>query len=438
MQEGAGVRQMVEDELRASGVRLRDLDVRLELGLQESVRAPSRPATASRSSRAGGRVRPRGRHARGARVEGLDADARDLARPRRRPDARRGSPRRSSSSRATSSAVIVRWALAELGRLLASSGSSGRCSSRARAGGLDLPSTALAAWSASSRRDRDRGPGRRRRARRARRRQRDRHRQGGLRGGRPAARLGADDVLRRRVDRVLRRARRGPADARRRRAARTCTRSSTTPELTLDLPLAETVGTALNALAHCAEALYVEGHNAEADAEALAGARLIGEWLPRVVERPSDLEARTELLRGACHAGAALGKSFLALGHALAQGLGGRYGVAHGALNALTLPPALRFNEPVVGRRDRTLRRGDRERRSAGAGRGARAPRRLRAAARARYPGRRARRGRRGHRRASRCKGKSTPGHARRRRAVAQLDLVISTCLERRCRVGRR
>jgi maleylacetate reductase len=120
------------------------------------------------------------------------------------------------------------------------------------------------------------------------------------------------------------------------------------PELTLDLPRAETVGTALNALAHCAEALYVEGHNAEADAEALEGARLIGTWLPKVVERPGEVEARTELLRGACHAGAALGKSFLALGHALAQGLGGRYGAPHGALNALTLPAALRFNQPIA------------------------------------------------------------------------------------------
>ena len=38
MQDGAGVRQIVEDALRRQGVRLRDLDVRLELGLQESVR----------------------------------------------------------------------------------------------------------------------------------------------------------------------------------------------------------------------------------------------------------------------------------------------------------------------------------------------------------------------------------------------------------------
>jgi DNA-binding transcriptional LysR family regulator len=38
MQDGAGVRQVIEDELRKGGTRLRDLDVRLELGLQESVR----------------------------------------------------------------------------------------------------------------------------------------------------------------------------------------------------------------------------------------------------------------------------------------------------------------------------------------------------------------------------------------------------------------
>jgi|SRR5579871_1179566 len=37
MQEGAGVRQMLEEELRRAGTRLRDLDVRIELGLQESV-----------------------------------------------------------------------------------------------------------------------------------------------------------------------------------------------------------------------------------------------------------------------------------------------------------------------------------------------------------------------------------------------------------------
>ena len=121
------------------------------------------------------------------------------------------------------------------------------------------------------------------------------------------------------------------------------------PELTLSLPRPVTVGTALNALAHSAEALYVEGHNPTADEHALEGAKLIGEWLPRVVARPQDLAARKKLLEGAMHSGMALGGSMLALGHAMAQALGGRYGVPHGAMNALTLPPALRFNADVAG-----------------------------------------------------------------------------------------
>jgi DNA-binding transcriptional LysR family regulator len=38
MQEGAGVRQVVEEELRRAGLRLRGVEPRLELGLQESVK----------------------------------------------------------------------------------------------------------------------------------------------------------------------------------------------------------------------------------------------------------------------------------------------------------------------------------------------------------------------------------------------------------------
>ena len=120
------------------------------------------------------------------------------------------------------------------------------------------------------------------------------------------------------------------------------------PQLTLDLPRDQTGGTALNALAHCAEALYVAGHNPEGDREALAGAKLIDEALPRVLADGHDLGARTRLLEGAQHAGAALGSAGLALGHAMAQALGGRYGLPHGALNAICLPPALRYNEPVA------------------------------------------------------------------------------------------
>ena len=74
MQEGAGVRQIVEDALRRQGIRLRDLDVRLELGLQESVRRAVEAGygvtfisrTAVESELAAGRLAE-------ARVEGLEA-----------------------------------------------------------------------------------------------------------------------------------------------------------------------------------------------------------------------------------------------------------------------------------------------------------------------------------------------------------------------------
>ena len=120
------------------------------------------------------------------------------------------------------------------------------------------------------------------------------------------------------------------------------------PKLTLGLSREQSGGTALNALAHSAEALYVAGRNEEGDRHALAGAPLIGAWLPRVLQDGDDLEARTALLEGAMESGAALGSAGLGLGHAMAQALGGRYGIAHGAANALTLPPALRFNQPVA------------------------------------------------------------------------------------------
>jgi maleylacetate reductase len=115
------------------------------------------------------------------------------------------------------------------------------------------------------------------------------------------------------------------------------------PELTLDLPRPESGGTAMNALAHCVEALYPGDLE-----EARRGAAGIEEWLPRVLDDLRDREARTRLLEAARYAGEALAKHGLYLGHAMAQALGGRYGLPHGALNAICLPAAMRFNAPVV------------------------------------------------------------------------------------------
>jgi maleylacetate reductase len=115
------------------------------------------------------------------------------------------------------------------------------------------------------------------------------------------------------------------------------------PEFTLDLPRPASGGTAMNALAHCVEALY------PGDLEsARRGAALIVEWLPRVLDDLGSLEARTHLLEGAAAAGEALATHGLYLGHAMAQAIGGRYGLPHGALNAICLPAAMRFNADVA------------------------------------------------------------------------------------------
>jgi alcohol dehydrogenase class IV len=119
-------------------------------------------------------------------------------------------------------------------------------------------------------------------------------------------------------------------------------------DLTLGLPAAESAGTAMNALAHCAEALYARGHSPEGDAAALKGAPLIVDALPRVLADPQSRDAREALLHGAAHAGEALGHAGLALAHAMAQALGGTYGLPHGAMNALCLAPALEFNRALV------------------------------------------------------------------------------------------
>jgi len=120
------------------------------------------------------------------------------------------------------------------------------------------------------------------------------------------------------------------------------------PELTLDLPRADSGGTALNALAHCAEAFYAAGRSDDGDTHARAGARAINHALPLVLADPASRYGRTRLLEGAMRAAWALDEAGMALGHAMAQALGGRYGLPHGAANALCLPLALRFNAEVA------------------------------------------------------------------------------------------
>ncbi|MBV8295338.1 MAG: iron-containing alcohol dehydrogenase [Acidimicrobiia bacterium] len=120
------------------------------------------------------------------------------------------------------------------------------------------------------------------------------------------------------------------------------------PDLTVSTPVRVSAETGMNALAHCVEAAYSPGRTPEAEAVALAGARLIAEWLPAVVDDPVDLLARTRMFEGAALAGRALQNAGMGVHHGLAQLVGGRTGIPHGLANAVILAHAIRFNAAAV------------------------------------------------------------------------------------------
>jgi len=117
------------------------------------------------------------------------------------------------------------------------------------------------------------------------------------------------------------------------------------PELTLGLPAPLTAATGLDALSHCIETLLSPRYNPPAEAIALDGAGRIWRSLERAVHNGGDLEARTELMMGALEGGLTFQKGLGAV-HALSHALGGLKAppLHHGTLNAILLPPVLRFN----------------------------------------------------------------------------------------------
>ncbi len=122
------------------------------------------------------------------------------------------------------------------------------------------------------------------------------------------------------------------------------------PELTLGLPGWLTAATALDALSHCIETFLSPKFNPPAEAIALDGAGRIWRNIDRVMADGGDLEGRSELMMGSLEGGLTFQKGLGAV-HALSHALGGLKAPSlhHGTLNAILLPPVLRFNAPSVG-----------------------------------------------------------------------------------------
>src|SRR3954470_4856417 len=122
------------------------------------------------------------------------------------------------------------------------------------------------------------------------------------------------------------------------------------PDLTLGLPPHLTAATGMDALSHCIETFLSPRFNPPAEAIALDGAGRIMRHLERAVADGADRAARSELMMGALEGGLTFQKGLGAV-HGLSHALGSLKEPAlhHGTLNAVLLPPVLRFNAGHVG-----------------------------------------------------------------------------------------
>ena len=114
------------------------------------------------------------------------------------------------------------------------------------------------------------------------------------------------------------------------------------PDLTLALPPGVSAASAMNAIAHCVEGLWVPDRTPFLIALATDAARRFGAYLPRVVANGEDREARAECLVAAWLAGVVL-TAGTGLQHKLAHVLGG-LGLPHAETHAIILPHVTRFN----------------------------------------------------------------------------------------------
>ena len=116
------------------------------------------------------------------------------------------------------------------------------------------------------------------------------------------------------------------------------------PRLTLDLPLAMSITSGFNAIAHAAEALYAENANPMTNLMAEEGIRALARGLPGVKADPRNLDSRSDCLYGAWLCGAVLGMANMALHHKLCHVLGGSWNLPHAETHTVILPHVLAYN----------------------------------------------------------------------------------------------
>ncbi len=122
------------------------------------------------------------------------------------------------------------------------------------------------------------------------------------------------------------------------------------PELTTGMPAFITVGTGMDALAHCLEAYCAPGFHPMADGIGLEGMRLVLEHLPKAAANGKDITARANMMAAAAMGATAFQKGLGAI-HSLSHPIGALYDTHHGMTNGVFMPYVLAFNRPAVEER---------------------------------------------------------------------------------------
>jgi maleylacetate reductase len=118
------------------------------------------------------------------------------------------------------------------------------------------------------------------------------------------------------------------------------------PELTTTLPANVTGPSALNAIAHCVEAFYGPRANPITSLMAEEGIRALAAGAPVAIERPGDLDGRSETLYGAYLAGAAFAAAGSGIHHKICHILGGAFDLPHADLHGVMIPQVAAYQTP--------------------------------------------------------------------------------------------
>jgi alcohol dehydrogenase class IV len=119
------------------------------------------------------------------------------------------------------------------------------------------------------------------------------------------------------------------------------------PELAVGLPRHLTVGTGMDALAHCFEAYCVNSFHPLADGVAIEGVRIVDAYLPRAAANGADLEARAYMFAAASMGATAFQKGLGAI-HSVSHPVGARFDTHHGMTNGVMFPYVMLANREAI------------------------------------------------------------------------------------------